>query len=421
MPLTLTFGDRIKKIKQEGCVHVFGVTVDPANLKTATEAALVRLQSVVSIPGFRTGKVPLGMIKAQFPSMVKDEVLDLTAKAAMPEILKADKVMPVVTPIMKNVSYEPEKTLYFEVQLECNPQVDPKGYANIPVTRKLKKITDEDVTRYIDQVREYNAYLKPVEEGHPVEKTHFVIVNYESYENGVKVADGDVNGEIVDMSSPQTIAGLADRILGARKGEAREFESSFGEKKMSFKVTVAEIKQKIVPAIDESYLKEAGVKTTGELRENVRKLLERGETEKTEKDVMTQIEDALIKSNPMQMPPTLVREEARELFEILKKRVNPDEEIHEDAFMERLKPVAERNLSLTYLLHNIAKKENLTATEAELTAELDKAVARLNTEEEKKKARELFEKRKDYIMSSIVENKTMDLVKSKAVIKEETH
>jgi len=421
MPLTLTFGDRIKKIKQEGCVHVFGVTVDPANLKTATEAALVRLQSVVSIPGFRTGKVPLGMIKAQFPSMVKDEVLDLSAKAAMPEILKADKVMPVVTPIMKNVSYEPEKVLYFEVQLECNPQVDPKGYANIPVTRKIKKIVDEDVSKYIDQVREYNAYLKPVEEGKPVEKNHFVIVNYESYENGVKVADGDVNGEIVDMSSPQTIAGLADHILGAKKGEAREFESSFGEKKMSFKVTVVEIKQKVVPAIDDNFLKEAGVKTVEELRENVRKLLERGETEKTEKEVMTQIEDALIKSNPMQLPPTLVREEAHELFEILKKRVNPDEEIHEDAFMERLKPVAERNLSLTYLLHNIAKKESVTATEAELAAELDKVVARLNTEEEKKKARELFEKRKDYIMSSIVENKTMDLVKSKAVIKEETH
>ena len=419
MNLTLSFGDKIKKIKQEGCVHVFGVNVDADNLKEATAAALVRLQAVVTIPGFRTGKVPLAMIKAQFPSMVKDEVLDITAKAAMPEILKADKVTPVVTPIMRNVAYEPEKKLYFEVQLECNPQVDPRGYDKIAVTRKSKRVTDEEVTKYIDQVREYNAYLKPVEDGKPVEKTHFVIVNYESYENGVKIAGADVNGEIVDMSSPQTIAGLADNIVGAKRGEAREFQSSFGDKKMSFKVTVVEIKEKVVPAIDQGFLKEAGVSTAEELRENVRKLLERGETEKTEKDVMTQIEDALIKSNPMQLPPTLVREEARELFNILKKKVSPDENIHDDAFLERLKPVAERNLSLTYLLHNIAKKEAITVTEAELHAELDKVMARLNTEDERKKARELFENRKDYIMSSIVENKTMDLVKSKAVIKEE--
>lgn len=420
MNLTLSFGDKIKKIKQEGCVHVFGVSVDADNLKEATAAALVRLQAVVSIPGFRTGKVPLAMIKAQFPSMVKDEILDITAKAAMPEILKADKVMPVVTPVMRNVAYEPETKLYFEVQLECNPQVDPKCYDKIAVTRKSRKVSDEDVAKYINQVREYNAYLKPAEDGKTVEKTHFVIVNYESYENGVKLAGADVNGEIVDMSSPQTIAGLADNIIGAKKGETRQFESSFGEKKMSFKVTVAEIKEKVVPAIDGDFLKEAGVKTEEELRDNVRKLLERGETEKTEKDVMTQIEDALIKNNPMQLPPTLVREEAHELFEIMKKRVSPDEEMREDAFMARLKPVAERNLSLTYLLHNIAKKEAITATEAELNAELDKVTARLNTEEEKKKARELFGNRKDYIMSSIVENKTMDFVKSKAVIKEES-
>ena len=418
MNLTLNFGDKIKKIKQDGCVHVFGVSVDSDNLKEATAAALVRLQSVVSIPGFRTGKVPLAMIKAQFPSMVKDEVLDITAKAAMPEILKSEKVMPVVTPIMRNVSYEQEKALYFEVQIECNPQVDPKGYEKIAAVRKVKKVTDDDVSKYIDQVREYNAYLKPVEDG-KVEKNHFVIVNYESFENGVKIPGADVNGEIVDMSSPQTIAGLADNVLGAAKGETREFQSSFGEKKMSFKVTVAQIKEKVVPAIDENFLKEAGVKTEQELRDNVRKLLERGETEKAEKEVTAQIEDALIKSNPIQLPPTLVREEAHELFEILKKRSAPDESLSEEALMSRLKPVAERNLSLAYLLHNIAKKESITATEAELGAELEKVMPRLNTEEEKKKARELFENRKEYIKSSIVENKTMDFVKSKAVIKEE--
>ena len=418
MPLTLNFSGRIKKLKQEGCVHLFGVNVDSENLRQTVDAALVRLQAVVSIPGFRAGKVPLAMIKAQFPSMVKDEVLDLSAKAALPEILKTDKVVPVVTPIMKNVSYEPDKKLYFEVQLECNPQVDPKGYEKISAVRRVKKVAEEDVTGYIDQVRQYNAYLKPVEG--KVAKDHFVIVNYESYENEVKVQDGDVNGEIVDMSSPQTIAGLADNILGAAKGETREFDSSFGDKKMRFKVTVAEIKSKVVPEIDEAFLKEAGVATLEELRANVRKLLERGETEKTEKDLTTQIEDSLLKSNPMQLPPTLVKEEARELFGILKKRVNPEEEVQEDAFLERLKPVAERNLSLTYLLHNIARKEKIEATADDVTAELEKVLTRLNTEEEKKKARELFEKRKDYIQASIVENKTMAFVRSKAVIKEES-
>ncbi|MCM2267603.1 MAG: trigger factor [Elusimicrobiales bacterium] len=421
MKLTLGFGDKVKKIKQEGCVHVFAVNVDAKALEESSQEALVRLQSVVSLPGFRVGKVPLAMIKAQFPSMVKDEVVDIAAKAALPEILSGAKLNPVVAPLLKNVNYEPGKALYFELQFECSPTLEPKGYEKIAAVRKVHKVSDADVEKYITQVREYNAYLKPADEGEAATKDHFAIVDYDTFENGVQVQDGSVKGEIVDLSSPQTIAGLADAVTGAKRGESREFDAPFGDKKMHFKVTVTELKRKVVPALDENFLKEAGVKTVEELKGNVRKLLEQGASEKTEKDMLGQIEDALLKSNPLTLPPTLVREEAQELLELFKKRAPAEQHLPDESLLERLKPVAERNLSLTYILHHIAKKEKVEATDAELDAELEKVMARLNTEEEKAKGRELFEKRKEYIRASMVESKTMALVKERAVIKEETN
>jgi trigger factor len=421
MNINLGFNDKIKKIKSEGCVHVFAVNVDAKALEEASQEAVVRLQSVVSLPGFRVGKVPLAMIKGQFPSMVRDEVLDMAAKAALPEILKGSQLNPVVSPLLKNVNYEPGKALYFEVQLESSPTLEPKGYEKIAATRKVHKITDAEVDKYINQVREYNAYLKPAADGEAATKDHFVIVDYETFENGVPVADGAVKGEIVDLSSPQTIAGLADAVTGAKKGDTREFDAPFGDKKMHFKVTVTEIKRKVVPEIDENFLKEAGVKTADELKANVRKLLEQGSSEKTEKDMLGQIEDALIKNNPLTLPPTLVKEEAQELMELFKKRAPMEQHPPDEMLLERLKPVAERNLSLTYILHHIARKEKIEATDAELDAELQKVLTRLNTEEEKQKGRELFEKRKEYIRASMVENKTMTLVKDKAVIKEENN
>jgi len=419
MNITLGFGDKIKKIKQEGCVHVFGVNLDAKALSEASQAALVRLQSVVSLPGFRVGKVPLSMIKDQFPSMVKDEVLDIAAKSSLPEIFKASQLNPVVAPLLKNVSYEPAKSLYFEIQFECSPSIEPKGYEKIAATRKVHKINDAEVDKYISQVREYNAYLKPAAEGEAATKSHFVIVDYDTFENGAPVADGAVKGEIVDLSSPQTIAGLAEAVTGAKKGESREFDAPFGERKMHFKVTVNEIKQKVVPELDENFLKEAGVKTVEELKANVRKLLEQGAAEKTEKDMLGQLEEALIKNNPLALPPTLVKEETQELLELFKKRAPAEQHLPDESMLERLKPVAERNLSLTYILHHIAKKEKIEATDSELDAELEKVMARLNTEEEKARGKELFEKRKEYIRASMVENKTMTLVKEKAVIKEE--
>jgi trigger factor len=421
MNINLSFGDKIKKIKSEGCVHVFAVNVDAKVLEEASQEAVVRLQSVVSLPGFRVGKVPLAMIKGQFPSMVRDEVLDMAAKAALPEIFKGSQLNPVVAPLLKNVSYEAGKALYFEIQLESSPTLEPKGYEKIAATRKVHKISDAEVDKYITQVREYNAYLKPAADGEAATKEHFVIVDYDTFENGQPVADGSVKGEIVDLSSPQTIAGLADAVVGAKKGDSREFDAPFGDKKMHFKVTVTEIKKKVVPEIDENFLKEAGVKTAEELKANVRKLLEQGSSEKTEKDMLGQIEDALIKNNPLTLPPTLVKEEAQELLELFKKRAPMEQHPPDEMLLERLKPVAERNLSLTYILHHIAKKEKIEATDAELDAELQKVLTRLNTEEEKQKGRELFEKRKEYIRASMVENKTMALVKEKAIIKEENN
>ncbi len=419
MNITLGYGDKIKKIKQEGCVHLFGVNLDAKALAEASQEALVRLQSVVSLPGFRVGKVPLTMIRDQFPSMVKDEVLDIAAKSSLPEIFKGAQLNPVVAPLLKNVSYEPAKALYFEIQFECSPSIEPKGYEKIAATRKVHKISDAEVDKYINQVREYNAYLKPAEEGEAASKNHFAIVDYDTFENGAPVADGAVKGEIVDLSSPQTIAGLADAVIGAKKGESREFDAPFGDKKMRFKVTVTELKRKMVPELDENFLKEAGVKTQEELKANVRKLLEQGSSEKTEKDTLGQLEEALLKNNPLALPPTLVKEETQELLELFKKRAPAEQHLPDEALLERLKPVAERNLSLTYILHHIAKKEKIEATDAELDAELEKVMARLNTDEEKSKGRELFEKRKEYIRASMVENKTMALVKEKAVIKEE--
>ena len=419
MPVTLSYGDKIKKIKAEGCVHVYAVDSGKDVLAEAQEQALVRLQAVVTLPGFRQGKVPLAMIKEQFPSMVRDEALDILAKAALPEIIKAESAAPVVTPLMTNVKYDAAKTAYFEVQLECSPKLEPKNYEKIKAVRRVKKIADAEVEKYINQLREYNAYLKPVDDA-PIAANHFVVVDYETWENGEKVADGDVKGEIVDMSAPQTVAGLAEKLLGAKKGAVVEFDSEFGGRKLKFKARVQDVKEKVVPAIDEAFLGQAGVKTAEELKENVRKLLERGETERTEKDLLAQIEDHLIKHNPMSLPPTLVKEESKELMEVLRRRMQGDENFSEEAFAERVTPIAERNLRLTYLLHNIARKEKIEATDADVDSELQKALARLASEEEKNKARELFDRRKDYIRASLVENKTMDFIKSKAEIKEET-
>ena len=322
MSLPLQLKDKIKRTSKEGCVYSYVVEIKDNMFSDLEQQALVRLQSKVSLPGFRTGKVPVNMIKEQFPSAVKDELVDIAAKASLGDMVKVDNITPVVTPMIKNVKFESGRSLEFEIQFESVPQCDANGYTGINATRKIHKVSEKDVADYIARIQSYNAYLKPVEGVEPISKEHYAVFDYEAYEDGAKLEDNSAKGEIMEMANPGTqIAGLADALMGAKKGETKEFDSSAGGRKLRFKVTVNEIKTKIVPAIDDKFLKEAGVKTMEELKENIQKIIERGENEKTEKDFSVQIEEELLKKNSMELPPTLVKEETKELLEIFKKRM----------------------------------------------------------------------------------------------------
>ncbi len=417
----LGLNKKYKKVKEEGCVLVFEGNFVDKEIVDIEANALMKLQVAVSLPGFRQGKVPPHMIKQQFPSMVKEEALDIAAKALLEDIANNEKIYPVVSPMVSDVAYEPGKKLSLKITIEVNPKFEPQKYENLKVTKKIKKITDEDVENYIKSIREYNAYLEAVPQETPISESHYVIVDYEVYENGIKVENGDVKGEIIDMSSPQGIAGMSAAILGAKKGETKEFETEFDSKKMKFVVKINEVKRKVVPEIDEKFLKAAGVSSQEELRTNVRKILENESNINSEKEVIKQIEDSLIRDNKIPLPPTVVEEEIKELFEVFKRRMNTqsDQNLNIKDYYSSLKPIAERNLKITYLLHNIARKENIAVSDEDYKKEMDKVIASLKNEDEIKKAKEMFETRKSYVMASMVENKTFEFIKSKAEIKEE--
>ena len=137
MKTNLDLGKSIKETQNKDCVHLFTVTLDEHQTKDLCLNALAKLQHVVKIPGFRVGKVPLSMIKNQFPSEVRDEAIDIAAKAALPEIFKQNKDLnPVVQPMMRDVKYEEDKSLSFEIQIETPPVFEVKDYTKLKASKK---------------------------------------------------------------------------------------------------------------------------------------------------------------------------------------------------------------------------------------------------------------------------------------------
>jgi trigger factor len=403
-----------KKIKEDGCCFTYEVEIKGDEFLKYEERAILRVQKDAEYPGFRKGKVPIDILKKNFANYIIHNLKEIIVIDILDDLYEKEKVFSVITPRILDFNLdEKEKRVSFKIYLEQNPKFEVKNYTDFEVKRNLKKITDEDIDNHIQTIREYHAYLKPVDES--VSKKHYLLVDYEVWENGNKVQE--FKQELVDMSSPQTIIGFDEAVIGKKKGDSVEFETEFDGKKLKFIVKILDVKEKVVPEIDENFLKELGAKDINDLREQVRKLLEFEELERSEKGIVEQIENHLISNNDFPLPPTVVREEMQEIFEMVKQRANiTDPNVTLKDYEDKIKPIAERNLKVTYILNAIANKENIRATDEDYYKELDKVIKTLKSTDEINKAKELFEKRKSYIMAWITENKVLDFIKSKIKI-----
>jgi len=403
-----------KKIKEDGCCLTYEVEIKGDEFLKYEERAILRVQKDAEYPGFRKGKVPIDILKKNFANYIIHSLKEIIVIDVLDDLYQKEKVFSIITPRILDFNLnEKEKRVSFKIYLEQNPKFEVKNYTDFEVKRNLKKITYEDIDKHIQTIREYHAYLKPVDEA--VSKKHYLLVDYKVWENGNKVQE--FKQELVDMSSPQTIIGFDEAVIGKKKGDSVEFETEFDGKKLKFIVKILDVKEKVVPEIDENFLKELGAKDINDLREQVRKLLEFEELERSEKGIVEQIENYLISNNDFPLPPTVVREEMQEIFEMVKQRANiTDPNVTLKDYEDKIKPIAERNLKVTYILNAIANKENIRATDEDYYKELDKVIKTLKSTDEINKAKELFEKRKSYIMASITENKVLDFIKSKIKI-----
>lgn len=414
---------KVKKLKEEGCSLSLSVEIPHEKFDEAMQNALVQIQARVTLPGFRTGKAPLQMVKQHFPDQIKERALDRVIQSVLPDVIKEQDVHPVSAPVVKSLNYEENKPISLQLELECAPKFEPRNYTKAQVTKKTAKVTDEDAGRQINELLEHNAQLEPVSETETAGKEHFVVVDYETFSEGKPVPGGTSKGELVDMSSPQTIAGLAENILGAKKGETREFDSALPGKKMHFKVTITEIKRKKLPELNDEFVKGMGFEKVEQFKAHVRQVMEKDATEKSEKEVLRQLEDHLVRENPIPVPLSLVENHLNMTTERIKERLMPEEkekwnEAQETRLKERMRPAIERDIRLSYLLRSIALKEKLEADARDFEQELEKNVSKITEEQQKQQVRKVFEARREDIMAALTEKKVIEFLKSQATTKE---
>lgn len=414
---------KTKQLSKEGCRVTLSVEAAPALITTSFQNAAVQVQSRAQMQGFRAGKVPLDLVKQNFAGHIKERALDLAVKAAINAALADAKLDAVAVPTLTKADFnkfEDGKPFTFEIAVDVAPEFDVTGYKGIEITKKADTATDADVQENLNRVLDANARLESAADGAVIDDKCYAVVHYTGKRNGTDDYKLSADSELIDMAAPQTMNGLAEAVKGLKKGDVKDYETKEGEDTLSFHVTVDDIKNKIVPALDDNFAKDMGFDTLDALKTKVKENLDAEAKRTAERDEVTQIENALVKANNFDLPQSLVEEYTESSlhnFVHSMTQLDPHKLTAEQhkMFEERIRPSVEKDLRIGYMIHAIAKKENLQATEADWQAEMDKTLAEKKNDE--KQVKTFFNERKDQIIATLTERKVFEFLKKEAKYK----
>lgn len=413
---------KFKKVKEDGCIVTLAIEIPRIVADDETQNRLVRIQQRAKLPGFRPGKAPLDLVKKQFSGHAREEMIESLARKFLPEAFKELNLRPVATPALEDVSLEENKPLKLQVRVEVPPQVAPKDYTKIPVKRKHYPADDQALDARLNELREANARLERAAE-EAVGDAHYVVIDYQGFQDGKPLAQAKGQGELVDMASDQTVEGLLPALKGMKREESKDVPVKLDGKDAVLKVSVKEIKKKVLPELDAEFAKDLGFETVDDLKKKLREVIEDEGKAKTDREVGQQIEEALLKSNKIPVPPSLVEDQLQHLTERVKRQiVGPrgelsDEQVQE--LREKLRVRAEDEVRMSFLIPAIAEKEKLSAGDADLKAELEKNLSQVESDDKKEEIKKLFEQRKDAIAGMIRDRKTFAFLRDNAKITDE--
>ena len=288
--------------------------------------------------------------------------------------------------------------------------------------RKKDPGTEEAVNKRLDDIRESHARLEKSPD-EAVAKNHFAVLDYAATRDGKALAGAKGTGELVDMSAEQSVEGLAEGLLGMKRGETKVIKVKLGGKDADLSATLQEIKVKVLPPVDAEFAKDLGFDSVEALKAKLKEVLDNEGKGRAEAEEVQQIEKALVKANAFPLPPSMVERQLDGMLERLKHRMfggaaaNLNEKMLGDLRAKML-PQAEDEVRLAFVLNAIAEKEKIEATEAELKAELDKGLAEEADPAKRAEMTETFAKRKDAIAHMMRERKVMAFVREKASYKD---
>jgi len=376
--------------KEHNVVEVTAV-YDKDEWKKAQEDALTKLSGQVRMDGFRPGKAPKALVKKRIGAgNIMSEAVDALVEKSYAPILLDNNIMPVSQPQV-SVEKMTEDELEIRVTCEVAPEVELKKYKDLGVEKGSTEVTDEDVQKRLEDYQNEFAELMIKEDGAEAENGDTANIDYEGFLDGEPFAGGKGENYPLELGSGTFIPGFEDQVIGMKVGDEKDIDVTFPEeyqapdlagKAVVFKVKVNELKKKVLPEIDDDLAMDVnidGVETLDQLKDRVRDDLKVMKERTADEEYEEAIVDALIEANPMELPQSMVENEAQNMISGISQNLQAQgitlQQYQQmmgtttEQMKEELMEQAEKRVKYQLIVNKVVEAENIEVSEDDVEEE----------------------------------------------------
>jgi trigger factor len=386
----------------------------------------------VKMPGFRPGKIPAEVIRQRFRQQVLEDVAEKLVNQVVHEELEGRGLRPLATPRVTDLKIDEGQPLTFRAVFETLPLVELPEYKGLPVKSRKAEVEEADVERELARLREGAARFDPVE-GRPAQTGDYAVIDVTrrapgekpQHDENVIVEVGaaenheDFNAALAGMSPGETkdahLVYAADHPTKALAGQARDYT-----------ITMKAVKTRVLPALDDEFAKDLGEwDSLAALRDTVRRRLQEAAQRTADREVKNALVESLVEKAAFEVPEALVERHMNARTEsaarsLAYQGVDPTKVgMDWKKYREDQRDDSVKAAKADILLDEIARREGLEASEAEVDAELGRYAESLKKSKESVRAR--MEKDGDFaaLRARIREEKTLDLLLANARLNDE--
>lgn len=416
-------------VSKENNKAVFTVELSQEKFEEALKEAYIKNRGKFAVSGFRKGKVPRKIIELNYGKGVfYEDAINLLLPVAYEEALSELKLEPVDNPEIDIDKLDRENPVKIKFEVDIKPIPKLGDYSKLESVIEAYKVKDEDIDRKVNSELEANARMVTIED-RPAKDKDIVNINFTGKLDGKEFPGGKSENYSLTLGSKTFIPGFEDQIIGKKIGEEFEVNVKFPEdyhdenlkgKDVVFETKLNSIQEKILPELDDEFIKDISeFDTVEEYKNNIKEDLknQNDKNEKIEKE--NRAVEALVDVMEVEIPESMIENEVEKEFKDFTYRIkNMGLELDqyytisksdESKTKEELKPNAEKRVKSDLAIEAFINAENIEVSDEEVDKELDKLAEQYDKDNKKKFIEDIKKSENlDFIIENTKKKKAID-------------